>query len=243
MARSNRDGNTRRALHNHARTRRQFLRRSAAGAGAALGLPLILPRSVLGLGQPAPSARVTLGFIGLGWKGFEGCWGSLLQTFIADRSCQVLAVCDVDRRYIDRAKSFVDQTYANGVTVSHTDHDVSKGVTFFGSEGRVNLMAVSGRAVFEPAELGLACQDFETQSNDLLANKGHYANFLDCVRDRKTPAADVEIGCRTVTVCLLANIAHALQRPLRWDPVQEEFPNDPEANRFLARAHRDPWSI
>ena len=92
--------------------RRQFLRCSATTvAGLACGIPGVLPGSALGFGRTAPSERVTLGFIGLGWKGFEGCWGSLLQTFIADRSCQVLAVCDVDRRYLDRAKKYVDQTY------------------------------------------------------------------------------------------------------------------------------------
>ena len=133
--------------------------------------------------------------------------------------------------------------YANGVMVHHMGYDVSQGVTFLGSEGRVNLMAISGRATFEPEELGRQCRDLETQANDLLANKGHYANFPDCVRTRKRPAADVEIGCRTVTVCHLANIAHALRRPLRWDPVNEEFPNDAEANHCRSRAYREPWQI
>jgi len=93
-------------------TRRQFFRRSATtAAGLALAAPSLLPASALGIGRTAPSERITLGFIGLGWKGFEGCWGSLLQTFIADQSAQVLAACDVDRRYLERAKEFVDQTY------------------------------------------------------------------------------------------------------------------------------------
>lgn len=420
-------------------SRREFLKHSAL---ATLALPNFLASSALGAARAAANERVTLGFIGVGWKGFEGCWGSLLQTFIADRRAQVLAVCDVDRRYRERAKKFVDETYgnqdcatyldfrdllarpdidavviatpdhwhavqtvwacragkdvfcekplaltirearamvdaarrhnrivqtgsqsrsngrirfgcelirqgrigqvrevhvtcgppslpctlpaepvpayldwdlwlgpapwrpyhskihpvnfrvwfdysgggmtdwgahhfdiaqwglgmdhsgpveilppdgqerkhltfkyANGVTVQHTGHDVGLGVTFFGSEGRVNLMAVSGRATFTPESLGRQCRDAETRSNDLLANRGHYANFLDSVLTRKTPAADVEIGCRTLTVCLLGNIAYALKRPLRWDPVKEEFPNDPEANRWLARAHREPWQI
>ena len=90
--------------------------------------------------------------------------------------------------------------YANGVLVRHTGHDVGQGVTFFGSEGRVSLMAVSGRTAFEPDELGRECRDLETRSNDPLVNKEHYANFLECVRNRRKPAADVEIGCRTVTV-------------------------------------------
>lgn len=214
------------ALHGGSTTRRQFLRRSAVtAAGLTWGMPALVPGAALGCGRTAPSQRVTLGFIGLGWKGFEGCWGSLLQTFIADRSCQVRAVSDV------------------GVTLHHTGYDVNEGVTFFGTTGRVNLMAISGRAVFEPVELGRQCRDLETQSHDLLGNKGHYENFLDCVRTRQTPTADVEIGCRSVTVCHLANIAHALHRPLRWDPVREEFPDDAEANRCLARAQREPWQI
>jgi predicted dehydrogenase len=86
-----------------------------------LGIPSFLPGTAFGWGRAAPIERVTLGFIGLGWKGFEGCWGSLLQTFIADLSCQVLAVCDVDRRYLERAKSFVDQTYGNQDCATYHD--------------------------------------------------------------------------------------------------------------------------
>ena len=122
-------------------------------------------------------------------------------------------------------------------------HDVTQGVTFFGSEGRVSMMAVSGRTTYEPEELGRECREEEVRADDLLGNKGHYANFLESVRTRRKPAADVEIGCRTVTVCHLANIAHALERPLRWDPVKEEFPDDARANRCLSRAQREPWQI
>ncbi len=53
-----------------------------------------------------------------------------------------------------KAEKYLSFKYANGVVLRHTGYDVGQGVTFFGSEGRVNLMAVSGRAVFEPAELG-----------------------------------------------------------------------------------------
>jgi hypothetical protein len=30
---------------------------------------------------------------------------------------------------------------------------------------------------------------------------------------------------------------------LRWDPKNERFVNDPEADRFIARAARAPWVI
>ena len=40
-----------------------------------------------------------------------------------------------------------------------------------------------------------------------------------------------------------ANIAQWLGRDMTWDPVKEEFVNDPEANRMLSRAQREDWQI
>jgi len=422
---------------------RPVSRRELAGltARTAIAAPLLLTGFPL-RGPSAPSNRIGLGFIGVGWKGFEGCWGSLLQSFIRIESCRVLAVCDVDRRYRDRARAYVDETYgrrgcfstadfrevlgrpgidavviatpdhwhavmtvwacragmdvycekplsltvregramveaarryarvvqvgsqsrtnsrirygcelvrtgrigkvreiratcgpppapcllpaedtpdtlnwdlwlgpaanrpynsrihpmwfrafeeysgggitdwgahhfdlaqwalgmdhsgpvlleppssgepvglrlryANGTTLVHSSFDVEQGVTFVGTEGTVNLMAISGRAAFEPAHLGAGLRDPVVQGADLLGNAGHYEHFLECVRTRRTSAADVEIGHRTATVCHLANIAYRLRRPLRWDPVRETFVGDLEANRYLDRHRRAPWCL
>jgi hypothetical protein len=34
-----------------------------------------------------------------------------------------------------------------------------------------------------------------------------------------------------------------LGRPLKWDPVKEEFVGDAMANRLRGRAMRSPWSL
>jgi len=34
-----------------------------------------------------------------------------------------------------------------------------------------------------------------------------------------------------------------LKRPLKWDPVKEEFIGDDEANRWLDRPKREPWTL
>jgi hypothetical protein len=34
-----------------------------------------------------------------------------------------------------------------------------------------------------------------------------------------------------------------LKRKLRWDPVQEIFPDDLQANRMLSRPMRSPWHL
>ncbi len=72
---------------------------------------------------------------------------------------------------------------------------------------------------------------------------GIYGDFLHCVGTRQRPFRDIELAHRTATVCHLGNIAYELSRPLRWDPVKEEFPGDEEANRFLDRAKREPWQL
>jgi predicted dehydrogenase len=71
----------------------------------------------------------------------------------------------------------------------------------------------------------------------------HMQNWLDCIRSRGRPVADVEIGHRSVTVCHLANITRALGRPLRWDPKQEQFIGDGEADGYLDRPRRAGFEL
>ncbi|HNR31104.1 MAG TPA: Gfo/Idh/MocA family oxidoreductase [Candidatus Hydrogenedentes bacterium] len=85
--------------------RRGFLRTAAA----ALAGPTILTRcATTGAPRPAPSERVTLGAIGLGWQGPDN-----LGQFLQRKDVQVVAVCDVDRNHLQRVKEMVDRTYDN----------------------------------------------------------------------------------------------------------------------------------
>lgn len=71
----------------------------------------------------------------------------------------------------------------------------------------------------------------------------HARNFLDCVRSRQKPNADVEEGHRSTTCSLIANISLMLRARLEWDPVNERFTNLPEANNLLHYEYRKPWSL
>lgn len=73
--------------------------------------------------------------------------------------------------------------------------------------------------------------------------RGHVENWLDCIKSRQRPNADVEIGHRTATICHLCNITRWLGRRLRWDPEQEVFPDDPEANQLLNRPRAKGWEL
>jgi hypothetical protein len=69
----------------------------------------------------------------------------------------------------------------------------------------------------------------------------HHANWFECIRSRSLPSAHEEIGHRSASLGHLVDTSYRLNRSLRWDPVQEVFLGDDEANRLLSRARREPW--
>jgi hypothetical protein len=71
----------------------------------------------------------------------------------------------------------------------------------------------------------------------------HIQNWLDCIKTRSLPNADVEIGHRSISVCHLVNIVRQIGRPLRWNPDEEVFPGDDEANAYLDRPRRRGWEL
>lgn len=79
----------------------------------------------------------------------------------------------------------------------------------------------------------------ETSPADPL--EAHARNFLDCLKTRARPVADVEDGHRTVTACHLANISLELGRKIRWDAEREDVIGDREASARLERPYRKPW--
>jgi len=92
-------------MQGHSRiTRRSFLKR-AAGVGAAAAFPTIVPSSVFG--QNAPSNRLGIGHIGMGLM-----MGSHLNKMVRADDAQVVAVCDVDRGRLEKAKATVENGYA-----------------------------------------------------------------------------------------------------------------------------------
>jgi len=71
----------------------------------------------------------------------------------------------------------------------------------------------------------------------------HMENWLDCIRTRATPVADVEIGHRSISIAHLANITRQLNRKLQWNPRKERFVGDKEANRMVNRPRRKGYEL
>ena len=127
-------------------------------------------------------------------------------------------------------------TYANGVEMFHGG---PSGCTFEGETGTIYV----DRDKLESTPEAVAKTPLGEQEPRLEHADDHGRNWLDCIKSRKLPICDVEIGHRSATVCHLANLGYQLRRPLTWDPAKEQFAADDEANALLTRVPRDPWRI
>ncbi|MEJ2701990.1 MAG: Gfo/Idh/MocA family oxidoreductase [Sedimentisphaerales bacterium] len=132
-------------------------------------------------------------------------------------------------------KAQIEYTYANGVKMFLKSG--SGGTRFEGTEGWIYVNR--GRLEAEPKSLLTSV--IGPNEKHLYESRDHKRNFLDCVHSRKDPICSAEIGHRSATVCHLGNISMLLDRPLKWDPQAERFPNDDEANRMMWRPRRSPW--
>jgi hypothetical protein len=128
--------------------------------------------------------------------------------------------------------------YANGVRVERVDEGLKSMIEFTGTKGTV---WVSRDDYLETDPPALAARPLRAEEIHLYASDNHHTDFINAVRTRQHPIADVEIGHRSATVGHLNNIADKLQRPIRWDPTKEEIVGDPLASTLLDRPRRAPY--
>ncbi|MCC7153619.1 MAG: Gfo/Idh/MocA family oxidoreductase [Bryobacterales bacterium] len=137
--------------------------------------------------------------------------------------------------------------YASGVTVRlEMPHKgrLPGGAIFAGENGRIEIYR-NGFECDPPELIKELPPEEEVKKWDRAQwqAKYHMQEWLDSIRTRKLPSADVEIGHRSITVSHLANITRELNRKLRWDPDAEQFPGDAEANALLDRPRRKGYEL
>ena len=126
--------------------------------------------------------------------------------------------------------------YASGVLMYHGG---ANGVLFTGAEGKIEV----NRGYLRTWPASMMRKPTGPDEVHLYRSSSHHSDWLRSIRTRQKPICDVEIGCRSVTVCHLGNLAYRLGRPLKWDPVKEEFLGDPEANGWRDNQKRGSWKV
>ena len=148
-------------------------------------------------------------------------------------------VFPADSMYDAAAEFDVRWRYADGVTLRAVGTG-RNGVTFTGTDGSVFV----SREAIETTPKGLLAE-FPAGTGPWLprVSAHHHHDWLECLRSRRRPISDVEIGHRSATVCHLGNIAIDLGRRLTWNPEHEQFVDDEAANRLIGKPMRAPWSL
>jgi len=129
--------------------------------------------------------------------------------------------------------------YANGVELICTPSGIGGAVRFEGTEGWVHMDWNS----FSTHPESLMDTVIGPNEIHLYESSDHKRNFLDCIKSGRDPITPVEVGHRSASICHLANIAMRLNRKLHWDPDEEHFINDEQANRLLSKPVRTPWHL
>ena len=146
--------------------------------------------------------------------------------------------------------------YANGVKMI-VSNELPNGVKFEGTEGWIFVTRGDYRAsASDPIPTGKNKVLPLTASNNkiitsvigeneinLYKSADQHGNWLESIISRKQPISPVEIGHRSCSTCLLHHIAMKLKRKIYWDPMNERFINDDEANAMLNRPHRFPYEV
>lgn len=134
------------------------------------------------------------------------------------------------------AGSGVKYIYENGVEMIHGG---PSGVTFHGTDGQIFVNR--GKLSSQPESI--IKEPIGADEVHLYESSGHHSDWLDCIKKRRRPICDVEVGARSVTVCHLGNLAYWYKRKLKWDPQKWEFVDDPQANGWRDVARRDGYQL
>ena len=129
-------------------------------------------------------------------------------------------------------------TYEMRVWVPYRYEGVSEGAAIYGDQGFL-IMGNRGWWAYGP--------DRELLQEEKGTNKGvdHIQNFIDCVKSRKKPNADLEtVGHPSSILCHAGNLAWRLKRQVELDLETETFVGDEEANALRTRPeYRAPWKL
>jgi predicted dehydrogenase len=156
--------------------------------------------------------------------------------YALDDNCEVPDTLDVTYEYEKDGRNFL-------MVWSHTDanaHGIENqglGILFQGTEatlvadyGHYRIIPEQGRQIDEPPK-GPA------------RSVGHHREWLDAIKTRAQCSCHFGYGHRLTTVGNLGNISLWTGEKLRWDPIAERIVNHREANQYLTKEYRQPWTL
>ena len=131
-------------------------------------------------------------------------------------------------------------TYENREGNAQSFNNRGYGISFHGSDATLYINREFFEVIPERGRSGVEPLRVENQNQQFVA---HTRNFLDCMKSRKLPVSDIEIGHRSTSACLLGNVALRSGGRLVWNAKLEKIEGDQAPARLLRREYRGPWKL
>jgi len=116
----------------------------------------------------------------------------------------------------------------------HGFENATFGIMFYGDKGTL-VIGNSSYKIYDPYN-----KQIEEKKGGG-GEKGHFANFVDCVRTGKRPNADIGECQKSTMLCHLANIAYRTGHTINFDGATRKIVADPDADRLWKREYRVGW--
>lgn len=180
--------------------------------------------------------------LGMDESGPEEIWtvGNPYEPWIVRRP-------DRKGRFYGAKDPVIHMKYPGDVHVEFSEMDRPHGgALFIGEKGKIR---VDRQTLDLPNEewYDIPLDNMDVQ---LHTSGNHYRNWIDCIKDRIRPVADVEIGHRSATACHLGNIARWISERtqetgarLVWDSDKERFTSNDWGNFYLDRPRRKQYEL
>lgn len=115
--------------------------------------------------------------------------------------------------------------------------DSGTGTTFYGDEQALNITR-GGWKAFTKDEKKLVAQGHAGDDKFLL----HANDFINSMRSRKAPIADIASGHISAAVSILGNVAYLAGEKIRYNPEKDETDKS-EKDHLLTRTYREKWPL
>ena len=127
--------------------------------------------------------------------------------------------------------------------INHGLYNRKEGLAFFGEKGTMVLDRAGWEVIPEVAGNAPRMEAVPFKKGEGKGLYNHVGNFLNCIKSRELPHADVAIGARVAKMAHLANISCRVQREVRWDDANHRFIGDEEATALAKAYYRAPWTL
>lgn len=168
---------------------------------------------------------------------------------------------DMGQHYIDPVQYILDKDHTSPIkvevdapqqhpeaagiwrSITYTYADGCQIVLWGGDYGEPNTPYIAGTKGNVYNNFVCDIPDWEKKLAQFPEPTPQNTDFLECIRTRQKFALNEVNGHHSCTIVNMGAVALRLNRTLHFDPIKQEFINDPEANQLVNEPMRAPWSI